>query len=131
MNNSAKLARSYTIYNQYHRALSLVCACCLFLALTTACTGQGVTNPKEEQEMTSPEDSAANSVYAVGVYYYPWYGGNFHGGRYMREHLRPPQLPGLGEYDDRAPEVIAQHLEWSRAANVSLWVSRMRSRRAA
>jgi hypothetical protein len=73
--------------------------------------------------MTSSEDLAANSAYTVGVYYYPWYGGNFHGGNYMREHLRPPQPPSLGEYDDRAPEVIAQHLQWSRAANVSLWVS--------
>ena len=125
LKSSAKLARwaQDTTYNQYHRALALVYTCCLFLALTSACTGQGVTQPEEEQQMTSPEESAINSARTVSVYYYPWYGGNFHGGNYMREHLRPPQLPSLGEYDDRAPEVIAQHLQWSRAANVSLWVS--------
>jgi len=73
--------------------------------------------------MTKPEDSAADSAYTVGVYYYPWYGDDFHGGGYLREHLLPPQAPSLGEYDDRAPEVISQHLQWSRAANVSLWVA--------
>ena len=73
--------------------------------------------------MTDSEDPALDSAYTVGVYYYPWYACDFHGGRYMREHLQPPQPPSLGEYDDRAPEVIAQHLQWSRAANVSLWVA--------
>ena len=68
-------------------------------------------------------DPVTESPYTVGVYYYPWYAGDFHGGGYLREHLQPPQLPSLGEYDDRAPEVIAQHLQWSRAANVSLWVA--------
>ncbi len=113
----------YTISNPYHRALALVCTCCLFLALTAACKKQGVTNFEEEQEMISPEDIAKNLPYTVGVYYYPWYEGDFHGGKYIREHLRPPQLPSLGEYDDRDPEVIAQHLKWSTTANVSLWVS--------
>ena len=73
--------------------------------------------------MENSEDPVVDSPYTVGVYYYPWYAGDFHGGGYMREHLQPPQPPSLGEYDDRAPEVIAQHLQWSRAANVSLWVS--------
>ena len=116
MKSSTKLARSVqdTICNQNHRTLTLVCTFCLFLFLTIACKKQGVINP---------EDIAKNSLYTVGVYYYPWYGGDFHGGKYMREHLRPPQLPSLGEYDDRDPEVIAQHLQWSMTANVSLWVT--------
>jgi hypothetical protein len=60
----------------------------------------------------------------VGVYYYPWYGGNnFHGGQYLREHLVPVQLPTLGEYNDRDAEVIAQHLEWCEYAGINLWVS--------
>ncbi len=92
----------------------LVCVWSLFLGLANACTGEGPMNP---------EVSAVSSAYMVGVYYYPWYAHDFHGGRYLREHLRPPQLPSLGEYDDRDSEVIAQHLRWSRAANVSLWVT--------
>ena len=71
----------------------------------------------------NPDESTTSSTYTVGVYYYPWYGDDFHGGRYLREHLQPPQLPSLGEYDDRDSEVIAQHLRWSRDANVSLWVA--------
>ena len=33
------------------------------------------------------------------------------------------QKPLLGEYDDRDPKVIAQHLEWSERANIGLWVT--------
>lgn len=60
----------------------------------------------------------------VGVYYYPWHGGsNFHGRKYLREHLVPVQTPELGEYNDRDSEVIAQHLEWCEYAGIGLWVS--------
>lgn len=60
----------------------------------------------------------------VGVYYYPWHGNNnFHGGRYLREHLVPAQLPELGEYNDRDNAVIGKHLEWCEYAGIGLWVS--------
>ncbi len=60
----------------------------------------------------------------VGVYYYPWYGGNdFHGRKYLREYLIPVQTPVLGEYKDTDSEVIKQHLEWCEYAGISLWVS--------
>lgn len=74
-------------------------------------------------EATGEDTEASASPYTAGVYYYPWYLDDFHGGKYLREHLVPPQLPTLGEYNDRLPEVIAQHLAWSRQANISLWVS--------
>ena len=101
--------------NQSRRALPVVYICSLFLILISACMGQVGTNPRK--------DSTMDSDYTVGVYYYPWYGSDFHGRGYLREHLLPPQLPSLGEYDDRSPEVISQHLQWSRAANISLWVA--------
>ena len=60
----------------------------------------------------------------VGVYYYPWYGGNdFHGRKYLREYLVPVQTPVLGEYKDTDSEVIKQHLEWCEYAGIGLWVS--------
>jgi hypothetical protein len=59
----------------------------------------------------------------VAAYYYPWHGDNFHGGKYLREMLKPPQTPFLGEYDDTQSHVIAQHLSWSRHANIRLWVT--------
>ncbi len=62
-------------------------------------------------------------AYRVGAYYYPWYGDDFHGGAYLREHLVPVQLPELGEYDDRDPEVIKQHLTWSRQAGIGFWAA--------
>ena len=61
--------------------------------------------------------------FTVGAYYYPWYSNNFHGGNYLREYLTPAQLPELGEYNDREPAVIAQHLAWSRQAGVDFWVA--------
>ncbi len=60
----------------------------------------------------------------VGVYYYPWYGGNdFHGRKYMREHLVPVQVPELGEYNDRDDQIIGQHLDWCEYAGIGLWVT--------
>ncbi len=69
-------------------------------------------------------DPDAPKDVTVGVYYYPWYGGDdFHGGAYLREHLVPVQEPELGEYNDRDTDVIAQHLAWSEYAGIDLWVS--------
>jgi hypothetical protein len=80
-----------------------------------------------------PNDTSDNSIpslntttnITVGVYYYPWYADDFHRhDGYLRQFLSPlPHTPTLGEYDDRRPEVIRQHLQWSRQANVQLWVS--------
>jgi hypothetical protein len=65
----------------------------------------------------------------VGVYYYPWYGDDFHRNEgYLREQLEPRQEPTLGEYDDTEAATIGQHLEWSRKANIRLWVCSVRRR---
>jgi glycoprotein endo-alpha-1,2-mannosidase len=58
----------------------------------------------------------------VGAYYYPWYGDDFHrGGGYVRKYIG--QTPTLGEYNDSEPAIVRQHLEYSRLANIELWVS--------
>ena len=72
---------------------------------------------------TADDQRAAPSAYQVGVYYYPWHGGDFHGRQYLREHLVPPQRPQLDEYDDREAAVIGQHLNWSRQAGVAFWAA--------
>lgn len=61
----------------------------------------------------------------MGVYYYPWHADDFHrGDGYVRRELQPyAHAPALGEYDDRRPEVISQHLAYSRRANVRVWMS--------
>jgi glycoprotein endo-alpha-1,2-mannosidase len=64
-----------------------------------------------------------DSFYSVGVYYYPWYFDDFHGGNYLREHLVPMQEPVLGEYNDRNSDVIDQHLEWSHYAGINFWAT--------
>ena len=74
-----------------------------------------VEKPEEPEEPGPP---------LAGVYYYPWHGdNNFHGGRYLREHLVPIQKPELGEYNDRDNAVIGKHLEWCEYAGIGLWVS--------
>lgn len=60
----------------------------------------------------------------MGAFYYPWHADDFHrGDGYLREHLATRQFPELGEYDDRHPWVIQQHLRWSRQANINLWIT--------
>jgi hypothetical protein len=44
-------------------------------------------------------------------------------GRSLREHLAPRQEPALGEYNDRDPAVISQHLGWSRDAGIDFWAA--------
>ena len=72
-----------------------------------------VTSPKADEEKYE------FSPYLVGAYYYPWHKNNFHNHEgYVRKELQPkPQVPFLGEYDDSRPEIISQHLNWSRQAN--------------
>ena len=73
---------------------------------------------------TQPQSQSSSSNPMVGVYYYPWYGSNFHDhGGYLRKFLDPRQYPTLGEYDDSFPSTISQHLAWSRQANIGLWVT--------
>ncbi|KAG7352533.1 glycosyl hydrolase family 99 protein [Nitzschia inconspicua] len=84
------------------------------------------STPPMDFELTSPPDSssALSGELTVGVYYYPWYKDDFHrGDGYVRNQLSPPQEPWLGEYDDTNPIIIAKHLEWSRQANIGLWVT--------
>jgi hypothetical protein len=51
-------------------------------------------------------------------------GSNFHNGDgYVRRDLVPKHEPTLGEYDDSRPDTIAQHLRWSRQANIGLWIT--------
>jgi hypothetical protein len=46
----------------------------------------------------------------------------FHKGQgYLRKELN--QFPMLREYNDTDKQVIAQHLSWSRRANIRLWIT--------
>lgn len=65
------------------------------------------------------------SEITVGAYYYPWYYRHFQFTKegYVRKLLEPRQEIRLGEYDDREVSVVEQHLEWSRQANIDVWVS--------
>ena len=74
-------------------------------------------------DMNKKEIQNGKEKILVGVYYYPWYGNNFHGKKYLREKLLPRQIPILGEYNDNDCEVIGQHLLWTQSANINLWVT--------
>jgi glycoprotein endo-alpha-1,2-mannosidase len=95
-----------------------------------ACDGKmpSAITPAPTPVQTTPSPTLAatqnpNKV-TVGTYYYPWHGKDFHkGAPYLRRELSPKQRPLLGEYDDTDPAVIAQHLQWSRQANIELWVT--------
>mmetsp|Transcript_7216 Transcript_7216/g.10468 ORF Transcript_7216/g.10468 Transcript_7216/m.10468 type:complete len:223 (-) Transcript_7216:1954-2622(-) len=82
------------------------------------------------QPPSSSAEQAHNETYRIqtkaliGVYYYPWYDGTaFNGAQYMRRMLKPPQKPALGQYNDRDPSVIAQHLKWCKQAGIGLLVT--------
>jgi len=68
--------------------------------------------PKEEWKDTIERE------YTLGVYYYPWHHGDFHGAEYLRKCLSPAQQPVLGEYDDRNTAVLKSHFDWCRYAGI-------------
>jgi hypothetical protein len=79
---------------------------------------------KEEVKSANSSDNDSIEPITVGAYYYPWHHKDFHRGEgYLRDILEPKQEPYLGEYDDRDPAVISQHLTWSKQANIDLWVT--------
>ncbi|KAG7351243.1 glycosyl hydrolase family 99 protein [Nitzschia inconspicua] len=86
-----------------------------------------IPNPPPPTSSVFPDGTynyRANSEYLVGVYYYPWHGENFHNdGGYMRKEIVPRHYPSLGEYDDRDPQVIAEHMKMFRRANIGLLVT--------
>jgi glycoprotein endo-alpha-1,2-mannosidase len=68
---------------------------------------------------------ATLSNLTFAAFYYPWYdANNFHGDAILRRQLNPPQYPSLGLYDqlDNAT-IVAQHVAWSRYANIGVWFS--------
>ena len=98
----------------YTRPSQTICGFVLAVFTVISCGGDDGLRSAEIVE---------ESPNRTGVYYYPWYEGDFHGGRYKRARLVPPQYPTLGEYDDREAGVVSQHLAWSRQADISLWVA--------
>jgi glycoprotein endo-alpha-1,2-mannosidase len=66
--------------------------------------------------------SIAKCQVNVAAYYYPWHTDGFHHNQsYLREKLN--QRPQLGEYDDRDPDVIRQHISWSERGNINVWIT--------
>ena len=82
----------------------------------TVSTAQPTLNPTPDPQPREP--------IVVGAYYYPWQNNHFaRGEAYLRAELTPRHEIRLGEYDDRRPEVIQQHIAWSRQANIGVWVA--------
>lgn len=91
----------------------------------------GYTEPTSSPTMTfapstAPSEPPTNPPFppsniTVAAYYYPWHGSDFHGRKYLREKLN--MEPTLGEYNDQLFTTIAQHLYWSRYANIRVWIT--------
>jgi hypothetical protein len=84
---------------------------------------------QSEQPPTEPSSNPTNlppipEGIMVRAYYYTWHSDKFHRDQgYLRDKLIPrQQQPTLGEYDDTRPEIVAQHLAWSRQAKINQWV---------
>ena len=73
----------------------------------------------------TPSANPAPRPLTVGAYYYTWYGPDRrHWDKgYARALLDTPQLPVLGEYDSRDPEVIAAHYRWAQRYGVDLFIA--------
>lgn len=76
----------------------------------------GLVLPEDPFEGEPPNDLL------VGAYYHTWHGDDFRDQfRFLRGEL-DTHSPQLGKYDDSDPLIIRQHVEWSRRANIGLWI---------
>jgi hypothetical protein len=68
--------------------------------------------------------SAGAGPLTVAAYYYPWYGpaGMHWDIGFARGQLAAPQLPALGEYDSRDPNVVATHFDWAHQYGVDVFL---------
>ena len=98
---------------------STLLTCFILSALPSLVSSESVAHLFEGEKDLPPIPEGIT----VGAYYYPWHGDDFHrNDGYLRDLLNPRHQPVLGEYDDTRHEVVAQHLAWSRQANIRLWV---------
>ena len=88
-------------------------------------SGNGNVAALRPVQQPAPKPAATESFfssdYLVGAYYFVRRSGM--GQQFLRNQLQPSQPPVLGNYDGTKANVIAQHLAWSREANVNLWVT--------
>lgn len=99
----------------------------LFLLILLVCQNDGIeANPIlfNRTEFASHPANPPGRI-TVGAYYYPWWYRHFYITKegYVRKFLQPGHPIRLGEYDDRMPSIVEQHLAWSRQANIDVWVS--------
>jgi len=72
------------------------------------------------------QELAPGQGLTIGAYYYPWYGAAKPGEtgwmkQALRGRLQPQQLPKLGVYGSRDPEVIGDHIAQSVQAGIDFW----------
>ena len=90
------------------------------------CQGKELITQPIHEEPTGEDPflgSPPNNL-LVGALYYTWGGDDFRGNDYLRKQLDLPQWPALGDYEGSESFVIAEHLSWSRDANIGLWITR-------
>jgi glycoprotein endo-alpha-1,2-mannosidase len=78
------------------------------------------SEPVNEDQPCDDTWDPLSGEYTLGVYYYPWHHGDFHGAEYLRKYLIPSQQPVLGEYDDRDASTLKAHFDWCRYAGISV-----------
>ncbi|MEM9017058.1 MAG: glycoside hydrolase family 99-like domain-containing protein [Verrucomicrobiota bacterium] len=59
---------------------------------------------------------------SVGAYYYPWYHSDGRHWEQGYEGVGEGKRPAAGEYSSRSPEIVRQHLDWSRALGIDHWI---------
>ncbi len=83
-------------------------------------------------DITPTRVEEPNPSYKVAAFYYPWYGNPNIDGQWIHwtqnNHLPPEDIasdyfPALGAYSSNDPEVVAQHMEWLREADIGVIIS--------
>lgn len=92
---------------------------------------QGEPGSKTEAKTEGKKDASPPASFLVGAHYYPWYrapsadatrpGDLAWMKEALRGRLRPRQVPKVGIYDSRDPEVIAEHISQSVRAGIDFW----------
>jgi len=79
--------------------------------------------PRRREPTTANNMENNKTNFLVGVLYYPKMSKDLYNGQQcIRRSLSPRHLPTLRPYENSKSDRIAQHLTWSRLANIGLWI---------
>jgi len=116
----ANILLYYQINGMKRRFIIIIVAALLLLSIGLLVYFYFNPLPANTGPAQAPQSDAGQIL--VGAYYYTYDADNSpFWQNYLRKKLNITQVPLLGEYNSRKPEIIRQHLDWARDSGIDFF----------